>query len=58
MDEKQYDVAAVKRRLNRYREKERDIDDPWYTGDFDATYQDVSAGCKGLLEHIRRSELG
>ena len=26
MDEKQYDVAAVKRRLNRYREKERDID--------------------------------
>ena len=26
MEEKQYDVAAVKRRLNRYREKERDID--------------------------------
>ena len=26
MDEKQYDVAAVKKRLNRYREKERDID--------------------------------
>lgn len=45
-------------RLLEYTEKERDIDDPWYTGDFDATYRDVSAGCKGLLEHIRRSELG
>lgn len=26
MDDKQYDVSAVKKRLNRYREKERDID--------------------------------
>jgi len=26
MDEKRYDVAAVKKRLNNYREKERDID--------------------------------
>ena len=41
-------------RLLEYAGKERDIDDPWYTGDFDATYRDVSAGCGGLLEHIRR----
>jgi len=27
----------------------RDIADPWYTGNFDATYDDVVAGCKGLL---------
>ena len=26
MEEKRYDVAAVKERLNEYREKERDID--------------------------------
>lgn len=30
----------------------RDIADPWYTGNFDATYDDVSEGCQGLLNHI------
>ena len=30
----------------------RDVADPWYTGDFDATYRDVIAGCNALLEHI------
>lgn len=29
--------------------KARDVADPWYTGDFDATYQDVLEGCEGLL---------
>lgn len=29
-----------------------DIADPWYTGDFDATYRDVREGCEGLLSHI------
>ena len=27
-----------------------EVADPWYTGDFEATWQDVLAGCKGLLE--------
>lgn len=27
----------------------RDVADPWYTGDFEQTYQDVLAGCRGLL---------
>ena len=27
----------------------RSVDDPWYTGDFDVTYDDVLAGCTGLL---------
>ena len=30
----------------------RDVDDPWYTGDFESTYQDVLAGCKAMLEQI------
>lgn len=30
----------------------RDVADPWYTGDFDATYRDVVAGCKALLEAL------
>ncbi len=29
------------------------IADPWYTGDFDATYNDVLKGCTGLLEHLK-----
>lgn len=27
--------------------------DPWYTGDFDATFDDVISGCRGLLEYIK-----
>ena len=26
-----------------------DVADPWYTGDFETTYRDVTAGCAGLL---------
>ena len=29
-----------------------DIADPWYTGNFDETYDDVLRGCKGLLKHL------
>ena len=32
----------------------RDVADPWYTGDFDATYRDVTAGCEALLEEIMK----
>ena len=31
----------------------RDVADPWYTGDFDATFDDVISGCRGLLEYIK-----
>ncbi len=31
---------------------ERPIADPWYTGNFDETWNDVLAGCKGLLRSI------
>ena len=27
----------------------RDVADPWYTGDFETTWDDVYAGCQGLL---------
>ena len=30
----------------------RDVADPWYTGDFQQTWEDVCAGCKGMLEDI------
>ena len=28
------------------------VADPWYTGDFEATWTDVLEGCTGLLEHL------
>lgn len=28
------------------------VADPWYTGDFQATWEDVLEGCEGLLRHI------
>ena len=31
----------------------RDVADPWYTNDFDATYRDVTKGCTALLEKLR-----
>lgn len=30
----------------------RDVADPWYTGDFDTTYNDIVKGCKVLLEKL------
>ena len=33
---------------------DRDIADPWYTGNFDNTYSDVLDGCKGFLEYLKR----
>lgn len=30
-----------------------DISDPWYTGRFDVTYQDVVRGCEGLLKYLQ-----
>lgn len=32
---------------------ERDISDPWYTGDFESTYRDVTQGCEALLEQLK-----
>ena len=31
----------------------RDVADPWYTGDFAATYADVTLGCGKLLEKLK-----
>ena len=31
------------------------IADPWYTGNFDVTYDDIKEGCEGLLEYLSKS---
>ena len=33
-----------------------DVADPWYTGDFETTWRDLSAGCRGLLETLLHGE--
>ena len=30
----------------------RDIADPWFTGNFDKTYEDIHEGCKAFLEKV------
>ena len=35
--------------------KDRDIADPWDTGNFDQTYEDVLEGCKAFLSSLRRA---
>ena len=37
-----------------YTDHPRSVADPWYTGDFDATYIDVVEGCEGFLEYLRK----
>ncbi|WP_298703814.1 low molecular weight protein-tyrosine-phosphatase [uncultured Veillonella sp.] len=32
----------------------RDVKDPWYTGNFEETYEDISVSCNALLKQIRK----
>ncbi|WP_101696596.1 low molecular weight protein-tyrosine-phosphatase [Clostridium minihomine] len=41
------------RRLLDFSPHPRDIADPWYTGNFDITYDDVLEGCEALLEYLK-----
>ena len=31
---------------------DRDVADPWYTGDFEQTYADILEGCRNILEEF------
>ena len=33
-----------------------EVADPWYTGDFESTWQDVLSGCQGLLDILQKTE--
>lgn len=32
----------------------RDIADPWYTGNFDETYEDIQEGCEEFLDYLEK----
>ena len=42
-------------KLLEFADSDADVADPWYTGNFEDTYRDVVAGCKGLLETIDKN---
>jgi protein-tyrosine phosphatase len=42
------------RQLLDFTSRPGDVADPWYTGDFEATWRDVLEGCQGLLRtHLK-----
>lgn len=50
------DPANKMRLLMDCTDRSGDIPDPWYTGDFEATWRDVLAGCRGLLSQLQNAE--
>lgn len=40
-------------RLLDFSDNPRDIADPWYTGNFDATYNDIAEGCQAFLRWLK-----
>lgn len=42
-------------RLLDFTDSPRAIADPWYTGNFDATFSDVWKGCNALIDYLLRS---
>ena len=49
------DSAGKIRRLLDYTHRPGDVADPYYTGDFEATWQDVNDGCRALLNELKKS---
>lgn len=45
-------------KLLQFAGSERDIADPWYTGNFDVTYNDIHEGCTALLEYLLKNKTG
>ena len=43
--------------LLEYDKSTRDISDPWYTGNFDLTYDDIVEGCEGFLDYLAKNNL-
>ncbi len=39
-----------------YTDHPRDVADPWYTGNFRDTWEDIEAGCQGLLEQLLKNQ--
>jgi len=51
------DKIGKVRRLLDFSTCPRDIADPWYTGNFDETYNDIVEGCEAFLDYIFKNSL-
>ena len=47
------DPTGKLRLLLDYTDDPHDIDDPWYTGDFEKAYREIREGCTGYLRQFR-----
>ena len=45
-------IGISAKKLLDYTGSGRDVADPWYTGDFDTTYEDINAGVDALIDYI------
>lgn len=45
------------RRLLDFSARPRDIADPWFTGNFDSTYDDILEGCNAFLDDLKANGL-
>jgi len=50
------DFADKMHLLLDYTDRPGEVADPWYTDDFESTWQDVLAGCRGLLRELTCEE--
>ena len=41
-------------KLLEFADSYEDVADPWYTGDFDATWNDVYEGCVGIIKKLNK----
>ena len=42
-------------KLMEFAGSDKDVADPWYTGDFEKTYEDILAGCTGLFKKLKKA---
>ena len=47
-----FNLSFADYKKNQCLQETNDVADPWYTGDFEATYRDIVAGCEGFLEYL------
>ena len=43
-------------RLLDFTQNPRDIEDPWYTGEFEKAFSEIYEGCRAFLETVKKNE--
>lgn len=51
------DFADKMRLLMDFTDHPGEVADPWYTGDFNATWKDMEKGCRGLLDYLIKERI-